>query len=893
MLLLTGPAGSGKTFYILERFRKALRRRDGIDPDVRLLVPTATMAQHLQHRMARLGLVLRPGSILTLSRFLDPWAKSLTRISSPAFHLLVDGAVNRLNRPEFGRVARLPGFGAALAQTLEEFYSAGCDSRRLAPHLPDAPLSQSVFAVFQEVDRQLEARGLVMRSGWLERAAAAIEREGVRGVHTFFLDGFYSFTNPELSVIQAIGRHADLTVTLPAAEITRLTRERLLGMGFQEQRCDRQRVLPTTELIEAPSVEREVDEIARRILEQAGAGREFRDIGIIVRTPESYLPILRATLERFGIPARFYFPSNLSQHAVVRFLAGAVDAMLGGWEHAEILSWMKMAPSGVGISGAMDRFDFEVRKRLPGRGLEPLKQMVLDLPSLARVLNELGSLESWQSLAITPSQWITRAGMLRSLFRPPRPEDSVTHEMAAVWRSQAAALDAFDAALDETSRSLDTARPMPLAEFWKAAKTVLRLTPLRIPDHRRNVVNVLSVFEARQWELPVIFVCGVIEKQFPRYQNQEPFFPDAARRQLRKSGILLRTVADLEIEEEFLFDSATSRATSLLTLSYPRLDSRGERNIPSFSLDKLAAVRSDCRTVQPKPRRKSVSPRPAVPIRDPELLAGIWEKHAVTRPTAIESLLQCPFQFFGRHTLNLQSPPPRPENRLDFRMQGNIIHKVLAEWFRDRQFLEVLFEHVFQELCEKESIPAGYRTESIRQQLLDDLRRFADDRRWPEGMDVLTEEPFDLTLGDSLKLRGRIDRIEKTGDGRVFVIDYKYSAAQRIQALVKNPRFVQGQLYLLAAERQLNLEAAGMFYCSLKKEVKYGGWSTPVPGLKSEPLTRELLDRAVETGIRAAAGMREGKVAPEPADLEPCAYCDFRDVCRHRAGVKVLTAEGA
>src|SRR5689334_16226393 len=49
MRLLKGPAGSGKTAFVLERFREALRAGNEA---VRLLVPTATMAEHIQHRLA-------------------------------------------------------------------------------------------------------------------------------------------------------------------------------------------------------------------------------------------------------------------------------------------------------------------------------------------------------------------------------------------------------------------------------------------------------------------------------------------------------------------------------------------------------------------------------------------------------------------------------------------------------------------------------------------------------------------------------------------------------------------------------------------------------------------------------------------------------------------------
>src|ERR1035437_6834713 len=75
---------------------------------------------------------------------------------------------------------------------------------------------------------------------------------------------------------------------------------------------------PAMALVRAPGIEREAEEIARRILEQAAAGRPFREMGIVVRAAETYAPVLRAALERFGIPARFYFDSRLDRHPAVR-----------------------------------------------------------------------------------------------------------------------------------------------------------------------------------------------------------------------------------------------------------------------------------------------------------------------------------------------------------------------------------------------------------------------------------------------------------------------------------------------------------------------------------------------------------------------------------------------
>src|SRR5258708_24504145 len=404
MLLLSGPPGSGRTSVVLAEFREALR---GNASDIRLLAPTATMAEHLRHMLAREGFLLRPNLILTLSQFLAPWAEDLPQIPQAALYLLVERAVRLLAPPEFARVLHTPGFCAALAQTIEEFSAVGCDAARLERSLPSTLFGEPFVAVYKEVERELARRGAGLRSSRLERAARRIAQQGLPGVSAVWMDGFFAFTDPELAVIRALGAHADLTVTLPAMDGPNDSREALLDMGFEERRLERKRAEPAVQAFSAATVDREAEEIARRILARVSAGSEFRDIGIIVRNPDVYLAALRAALERFGIPARFYFSEKLNQHPAVRFLAGVVTALLGGWDHAATLAALRFW----GNSPALDRFDFAVRDQLPGSGLDSLRALTKDTQLLG-LLDDLAALEPWRTLTLTPSPWVVQADSL-------------------------------------------------------------------------------------------------------------------------------------------------------------------------------------------------------------------------------------------------------------------------------------------------------------------------------------------------------------------------------------------------------------------------------------------------------------------------------------------------
>jgi RecB family exonuclease len=520
-----------------------------------------------------------------------------------------------------------------------------------------------------------------------------------------------------------------------------------------------------------------------------------------------------------------------------------------------------------------------VRARVRPRdsGVAALRDLAAGAQSeVFALLQSFEKLEAWLALSISPFEWVARLKGLRELFAPPQPVPG-NYETAAIARGKAAVLELFDAAMHEAAEALG-AHPVRLSEFWRAAKSVLRLTPLRVEDGRRNVVHVLGAHEARQWRLPVVFVCGLVEKQFPKFHTQDPFFPEAARAQLKQAGVRLRTAADFEAEERFLFDSAVTRATDSLTLTYPQCDARGQQNLPSLYLDGVAAS-SPAQAVRPQTGKLGVPARPPAVISSPDLLDALVLRHPAFRPTALESYLQCPFQFFGRYTLHLRAAPARPEKRLDYLTQGNVVHDVLAAMRGNPQRLEETFDRVFRDICERQRVPGGYRTEACRARMLADLRALVEDPAWPSSGEIRTEQKFQYKLGADVEIRGRIDRIDVTA-GQGSVIDYKYSGAQNTKALGKNDRLLQPQLYMLALERSFDLRPAGMSYWGFK------GGIQRTPSIQFEP------SAAIETALRIVGEVRAGRVEPSPADTEKCRFCDYRDVCRFVVAAPEL-AEGA
>jgi RecB family exonuclease len=610
-------------------------------------------------------------------------------------------------------------------------------------------------------------------------------------------------------------------------------------------------------------------------------------MGVIVRSPELYGAPLRATFERFGIPARFFFERPLLEVASSAYCAGAVEALLSGWDFERTLQWLRSAEVALGPS--IDAFDFAVRRAMPGHGLDGLRQLAGEHAGLLRLFDSAQDIESWREGKASAREWGLRLASVAAMYRPARPFAAPHHDDTRDWREQAAALTGFTEAMEQTSACFPPDARLGLAEFWRAASAVLRLAMHRVDDVRRNVVNVLTAFEARQWRLPIVFICGLVEKQFPKYQPQNPFFPDVARRALKQAGLRLRASEDVDQEEAFLFESAVTRASATLVLSYPKADARGEQNLRSLYLDRLAPPPPvPVRSVRPDINVPRI-PRAAVRIAAPERLVRLQTRHVAMKPTALEQFAQCPFQFFANQTLRLQAAPPRPEERLDFLFRGNVVHRVIGEWTAQRQPLEPLFERIFDEVALQNGIVPGYRTETIRQALLDDLRRFIDDDQWPQGFETQIEVDFRYELAPGLEVRGRIDRLDRSPDGRAYIVDYKYSKKD----YTKNELLLQGPLYLLAAERYFHLQPGAMYYCGVRDRVKYSGWCDETAPVAVQPITPEWMEAAIATTMQAAAEIRAGRIEPRPADPDACRYCDFKDVCRIDVVAASTLAEGA
>lgn len=891
-MIVIGEPGSGKTHFVLQRVEQALRSRRG--GKVLLVTPTASMARHLTHQLARLGLAVPGGLILPIGRLTERLTPEAEEPSATFESWLHEEAVVQGGGTVFGELSRAPGLIRRVQSAIDELQAARCTPKQ-AEQQARTTQQRGLAAVYQTYQRFLDTYGLVSAAQRRILAAEQAALSGVAGVDEIYFDGFWDYSPVERDLICSLRNrgHAVVVTATPkgAQRFYDWPREELPG---KPRRAEARTVFA------APAVDQEVEEIARRIL---AAKRPWREIGVLTRTPETYRPAIEAVFARFGIPFRMRSGAELAAHPAAAFLGEMLEAIGAGLPGAAVLEALRRPAFCLGQDAQFDRWDFELQERLPGEGLEFLLR---GAPQTVRDgLEPLAKTADWARRRAAPQDWSADVQALSgALLARPAVKDGLPAAEMLEFRSWGRAVAGLAQAADQAAdlfRFRGKAE-CSFAEFTKAFRRALGTATLLPGDERRDVVNVLPVFEARQWELPMVFVCGMVEGQFPQDPAEDLFFSEADRKRMAKAGVVLRTREDRVESERQLFEIAESRASEELVVSYPETDSMGAPLLRSFFLSGKAEDDFKTKPVRPV-EEPSPGPTPFPQRLDsPAALAALRTKHLKFSPSGIDRFLQCPFQFFAANTLKLRERPGTLEDRLDARASGTVIHSVLSEWGKEpsRPIREIL-SRVYATLLEDLHLRPGFRTAVIEDKLAADLERFVTEdlsKPLPGSQHGEFEQQvsylMELSAEGEVRIGGRLDRYDTVAGGMAVVIDYKHSAPDRIKKLVaghEQGTHLQGFLYLQGLAEEKGLKPAGMIFCSLKNETTAGGWvqrgvfpdAAVAEGV--ETLAAEHWERLVANGVAAAAQagkqIREGFIAVEPEDPGFCErLCAFSSVCR-------------
>ena len=259
-------------------------------------------------------------------------------------------------------------------------------------------------------------------------------------------------------------------------------------------------------------------------------------------------------------------------------------------------------------------------------------------------------------------------------------------------------------------------------------------------------------------------------------------------------------------------------------------------------------------------------------------------------PSSYQKLMNCPYQFFAAHGLNL-SANEEVQEALSKSDYGERVHRCLEAFHNNIEWLPGPFKEVTTEKNRNRAISC---LEEISHQVfsndLDDsfehsgwleqwLKLIPDYINWQiknasEWQFFGAELKSKVAWKDNIELGGRLDRIDQNESG-LSIIDYK-TGNSASQKEIESGEAVQLPFYALLAEKELNQSVNQVSYLNLSKQVKFGA---------------QLSDDALDTishriGERLAEiidDMNKGKQLTAWGDEGTCKYCNINRLCRKQA----------
>ena len=309
----------------------------------------------------------------------------------------------------------------------------------------------------------------------------------------------------------------------------------------------------------------------------------------------------------------------------------------------------------------------------------------------------------------------------------------------------------------------------------------------------RNAVNILTVHSSKGLEFKVVFLVNLVTDRFPSRERREKIpLPQ---------GIIKETIpveSDYHLEEERrLFYVGMTRAKERLFFTGADYYGGGKRakKLSPFIYEAL-----------PKMTEEQKEIKNAMQLSLTEVLAGYEEKEELVEQkqpykvsyitySNLQSFDICPLHYKAKVILNIPTPQSFVQT------YGISIHNTLYKFFKRVREGERPILKNLQEILKEEWISDGYDSkENEREhfkQGLHVLEEFYKTECNPPVKPLGLEMTFNFTLKNGVKVFGKIDRIDKKGNG-IEIIDYKTGA--------DNPKAdkshrLQLAMYALAATR--------------------------------------------------------------------------------------------
>lgn len=526
-------------------------------------------------------------------------------------------------------------------------------------------------------------------------------------------------------------------------------------------------------------------------------GRYRADDITIGLAEESIVPQLQRRLRQYDVPARWVIGKTLPQTSLVRLLEAAADFIESRTSehfaalvrHPDVGDWLRQNGLPTEWLGELDEYLSEHLQQTLGFWLGHSTRSA----RLRMAYDQVTALLA--GLADDPKplpEWAEQISNLPLAIFGNRDLDPECLED----RAEIEAFKSLQAALTEQASLPESLAPV--VGGGQALRLTLELleTEAVPPPRDDEAVELLGWLELPLDDAPALIVTSFNEPYVPSSVDADLFLPNRLRQALEILDNNRRYARDAYVL------TALRASRKELRLIAARQDAHGDPLLPSrlalacpkdviahrietffestSSVPPLAPFGNDVTAALPLEPRGLAPPRPQ-PLAEPK-------NHV--RVTAFRDYIACPYRFYLRHILKLESMGDRPDE-LSPGQFGSLVHAVLEDFGRSDQKgateARLIHDYLCDRLEERAARDFGRRrSTSIEVQLIQLRRRLEAFAQWQaqrtqQGWSIAFVEEAaggqtaELVVDEfrSVFVHGRIDRIDRHASGAWAILDYK------------------------------------------------------------------------------------------------------------------------
>ena len=438
---------------------------------------------------------------------------------------------------------------------------------------------------------------------------------------------------------------------------------------------------------------------------------------------------------------------------------------------------------------------------------------------------------------------------------------------------------------DVTSGDLSALGRVDATGLVATFKEIFSSAVVRPPYGGHPRVSIFGLLEARLQQADLLICSGLNEGTWPQIAQPDPWLAPAIRRHL-KLPTLDRNIG------LSAHDLSTALGAEEVLLTRARRD-RGGPTVASRFLLRIKALtgktlRSDDETLAWADALDRPSEK--VPFATRPLPKPNGEERLVSLSvTDFDQLKSDPYSFYAKRILGLPVLE-KVDAEPSYAWRGSLVHDILEKWFtHDNCAVDKLVERADDLLAQEATDPLLRALWQPR--IAAGLRWVADETKrlmMDEGRVVaVAEEPGTITI-KGITVRGRVDRIDRTADGDLVIIDYKTGAPPSTKQINAGFAMQLGLIGYMAQElaiKGVSGAATNFEYWSLAKnkdkDFGYIAVPTSTRPADNKPDRADFVAFAVEQAEIAIGKWIMG-TAPFTAKLHPefALYGDYDQLMR-------------